>query len=160
MVFDRRQEPRECPLHSLTKNLRPSHFDLRTSTFVIREKMDEYFSYRNLRVYQQAKKLVHYVYDLLRLFPKEEQYALCDQLRRAVVSIPSNIAEGEGRTSVKEQAHFMEIALGSLNEVMCQLELANELGYINENQLIEAEERVKAVAQMLAGLRNSKRRPS
>ena len=119
--------------------------------------MDEYFSYRNLRVYQQAKKLVLYVYDLLRLFPKEEQYALCDQLRRAVVSIPSNIAEGEGRSSVKEQAHFMVIALGSLNEVMCQLELANELRYINENQLFEAEEQVKAVAQMLAGLRNSKR---
>lgn len=72
----------------------------------------------------------------------------------------THIAEGEGRTSVKEQAHFIEIALGSLNEVMCQLELANELGYINENQLFEAEEQVKAVAQMLAGLRNSKRRPS
>ena len=70
------------------------------------------------------------------------------------------IVRKEGRTSVKEQAHFMEIALGSLNEVMCQLELANELGYINENQLFEAEEQVKAVAQMLAGLRNSKRRPS
>ena len=122
--------------------------------------MEEYFSYRNLRVYQQAKNLVLYVYDLLRLFPKEEQYALCDQLRRAVVSIPSNIAEGEGRSSVKEQAHFMEIALGSLNEVMCQLELANELRYINKNQLFEVEEQVKSVAQMLAGLRNSKRRPS
>ena len=122
--------------------------------------MEEYFSYRNLRVYQQAKNLVLYVYDLLRLFPKEEQYALCDQLRRAVVSIPSNIAEGEGRSSVKEQAHFMEIALGSLNEVMCQLELANELHYINKNQLFEVEEQVKSVAQMLAGLRNSKRRPS
>jgi len=122
--------------------------------------MDENFSYRNLRVYQQAKKLVLYVYDLLRLFPKEEQYALCDQLRRAVVSIPSNIAEGEGRVSVKEQAHFMEIALGSLNEVMCQLELANELRYINENQLFEAEEQMKTVAQMLAGLRKSKRRTS
>lgn len=119
--------------------------------------MDEYFSYRNLRVYQQAKKFVLYVYALLRLFPKEEQYALCDQLRRAVVSVPSNIAEGMGRSSTKEQIHFMEIAFGSLNEVMCQLELAYELHFINESQLVEAEDQVKAVAQMLAGLRKSKR---
>ena len=54
----------------------------------------ETFSYRQLDVYQKAKKLVVYIYQLLRQFPKEEQYALCDQLRRAAVSIPSNIAEG------------------------------------------------------------------
>ena len=56
--------------------------------------MSDVFSYRNLRVYQQAKEFVVYVYRLLKQFPKEEQYALCDQLRRAVISIPSNIAEG------------------------------------------------------------------
>lgn len=119
--------------------------------------MDEYFSYRKLRVYQQAKELVIYVYGLLLLFPKEEQYALCDQLRRAVISIPSNIAEGMGRASVKEQVHFIEIAFGSLNEVMCQLELVRELNYISENQLKESETQVKSIAQMLSGLRNSKR---
>ena len=119
--------------------------------------MDDYFSYRKLRVYQQAKELVIYVYGLLLLFPKEEQYALCDQLRRAVISIPSNIAEGMGRASVKEQVHFIEIAFGSLNEVMCQLELARELNYISENQLKESETQVKSIAQMLSGLRNSKR---
>ena len=119
--------------------------------------MDDYFSYRKLRVYQQAKDLVIYVYRLMSLFPKEEQYALCDQLRRAVISIPSNIAEGMGRASVKEQVHFIEIAFGSLNEVMCQLELARELNYISENQLKESETQVKSIAQMLSGLRNSKR---
>ena len=119
--------------------------------------MDDYFSYRKLRVYQQAKDLVIYVYRLMSLFPKEEQYALCDQLRRAVISIPSNIAEGMGRVSVKEQVHFIEIAFGSLNEVMCQLELARELNYISENQLKESETQVKSIAQMLSGLRNSKR---
>ena len=119
--------------------------------------MDEYFSYRKLRVYQQAKELVIYVYGLLLLFPKEEQYALCDQLRRAVISIPSNIAEGMGRASVKEQVHFIEIAFGSLNEVMCQLELARELNYISDIQLKDSEVLVKSIAQMLSGLRNSKR---
>ena len=119
--------------------------------------MDDYFSYRKLRVYQQAKDLVIYVYRLMSLFPKEEQYALCDQLRRAVISVPSNIAEGMGRVSVKEQVHFIEIAFGSLNEVMCQLELARELNYISEDQLKESETQVKSIAQMLSGLRNSKR---
>ena len=119
--------------------------------------MDDYFSYRKLRVYQQAKDLVIYVYRLMSLFPKEEQYALCDQLRRAVISIPSNIAEGMGRASVKEQVHFIEIAFGSLNEVMCQLELARELNYISDIQLKDSEVLVKSIAQMLSGLRNSKR---
>ena len=119
--------------------------------------MNEDFSYRNLRVYQQAKNLVIYVYNLLRFLPKEEQYALCDQLRRAAVSIPSNIAEGMGRSSIKEQIHFIEIAFGSLNEVMCQLELAMELNFITEEQLIESEEQIKTIAQMLSGLRTSKK---
>lgn len=116
----------------------------------------ECFSYRNLRVYQQAKELVIYVYNLLRFFPKEENYALCDQLRRAVISVPSNIAEGMGRISIKEQIHFIEIAFGSLNEVMCQLEIAYELQFINNEQVLQSEEQVKNIAQMLSGLRNSK----
>ena len=116
----------------------------------------EYFSFRKLRVYNHAMHLVVYVYDLLKLFPKEENYALGDQLRRAVVSIPSNIAEGMGRTSVKEQIHFIEIAFGSLNEVMCQLEIAYELKFINNEQLSLADEQIRSIAQMLSGLRNTK----
>ena len=114
------------------------------------------FSYRKLRVYKHAKELVLYVYGLLKFFPKEENYALCDQLRRAVISIPSNIAEGMGRISTKEQLHFVEIAFGSLNEVMCQLEIAQELGFINSEQLSQADERIRVIAQMLSGLRSTK----
>ena len=116
----------------------------------------EDFSYRRLRVYSNAKELVLYVYSLLKLFPKEENYALCDQLRRAVISIPSNIAEGMGRASVKEQVHFIEIAYGSLNEVMCQLEIACELNLIDNEQLSQADEQIRTIAQMLSGLRNTK----
>lgn len=116
----------------------------------------ENFSYRNLRVYKQAKELVIFVYNLLKTLPREEQYALCDQLRRSVVSIPSNIAEGMGRSSIKEQIHFIEIAFGSLHEVMCQLELAYELNFITKSQFVESEEQIKSVAQMLSGLRTSK----
>ena len=115
----------------------------------------EDFTYRKLRVYQQSKKLVLVIYDLLRYFPKEENYALCDQLRRAVISIPSNIAEGISRASHKEQIHFIEISFGSLNEVMCQVEIANELGMIAKEHLQLVEEYYRTIAQMLSGLRRS-----
>ena len=115
----------------------------------------EEFTYRKLRVYQQSKKLVLVIYDLLKYFPKEENYALCDQLRRAVISIPSNIAEGISRASRKEQIHFLEISFGSLNEVMCQIEIANELGIISQENLSLVEDYYKLIAQMLSGLRRS-----
>ena len=92
----------------------------------------------------------------MKTFPKEEQYALCDQLRRAAVSIPSNIAEGMGRSSIKEQVHFLEIAYGSLNETMCQIEIARNLGYITDLQLNPIEEQVRILGKLLSGLRKSK----
>ena len=117
---------------------------------------EDLFSYRNLVAYQRAKVLVIEVYKLLKLFPREENYALCDQLRRAVISIPSNIAEGMGRVSIKEQIHFIEIAFGSLSEVMCQMELANELNYITVNQIMEVEDLVRDIAKLLSGLRTKR----
>ena len=113
----------------------------------------ETFSYRQLDAYRRAKEFVLYVYALLKQFPKEEQYALCDQLRRAAISIPSNIAEGMGRMSVKEQIHFIEIAFGSLNETMCQLELAYELNYISQEDLLASEDFTKDITRMLSRLR-------
>lgn len=114
------------------------------------------FTYRKLLVYQRSKDFVKQVYCLLKLFPKEEQYALCDQLRRASISIASNIAEGMGRSSLREQVHFIEIAYGSLNEVMCQLELSEELGYITIKDLQNLEVQYEEIARMLSGLRKSK----
>lgn len=70
------------------------------------------FTFFDLRVYQEAKLLVREVYSLMDNFPKYETYALSDQLRRAVVSVPSNIAEGSGRFSIKEKIHFIEITYG------------------------------------------------
>ena len=79
------------------------------------------FTFFDLRVYKEAKLLVREVYSLLDKFPKVETFALSDQLRRAVVSVPSNIAEGSGRYSIREKIHFIEIAYGSLTETLCQL---------------------------------------
>lgn len=87
--------------------------------------------YKELIVWQKAKTLVKMVYALTRQFPADERFALTDQLRRAVVSIPSNIAEGYGRASNADYAHFLSIARGSLYEALTQLEVAEDLGYIS-----------------------------
>ncbi len=113
------------------------------------------YSFEKLNVWQEAKKLVVDVYHLLDEFPKFEKYALCDQIRRAIVSVPSNIAEGCGRISIKEQVHFLEIAYGSLLEAFNQLLIAIELNYITEKSVEEIKPTIDAVAKMLNGLRNS-----
>jgi four helix bundle protein len=95
---------------------------------------DNMNSFRNLDAYIYAKDIVKQIYALVKKFPKEEQYALCDQLRRAVISIPSNIAEGSGRTTPKDQAHFYTMAFGSLMEVLAQLDIACELEYLRSVQ--------------------------
>ena len=112
------------------------------------------YSYKNLDVYKESKVLVKMVYGLLKQFPKEEQYALCDQLRRAVISVRSNIAEGSGRTSMKDQAHFIEIAFGSLMEVDCQMDIACDLEYITQEDFSKICIQISRVAAMLSALRN------
>ena len=109
-------------------------------------------SFRKLNVYIKAKELVKQVYTLLKKFPREEQYALCDQLRRAVISIPSNIAEGSGRQTEKDQAHFYTIAYGSLMEVLSQIDVACDLGYISQDEFDKLEILIDEEAKMLTGL--------
>ena len=94
-------------------------------------------TYRELAVWQKAVRLVKLVYAQIREFPAEERYALADQLRRAVTSIPSNIAEGNGRASNKDYAHFLSIARGSLYETINHLDIAESLGYVQHSEEIE-----------------------
>ena len=86
--------------------------------------------FKNLIVWQKSMELVKAVYAVSKAFPVDERYALTDQLRRAAVSIPSNIAEGNGRASNADYGHFLSIARGSLYETMTQLQVAVDLGYI------------------------------
>ncbi len=113
------------------------------------------FTFFDLRVYQESKQLVKDVYSLLEKFPKIEVYAMGDQLRRAVVSVPSNIAEGSGRSSLKEKVHFLEIAYGSLTETLCQLDIAHDLGYISDVEFSVEKERISIIGKQLSGLRAS-----
>ena len=113
------------------------------------------FTFFDLRVYKEAKLLVRDVYSFIDKFPNREIYALSDQLRRAVVSVPSNIAEGSDRISVKENIRFLEIAYGSLTETLCQLDIALDLGYISEKEFAEEKERINVIGKQLSGLRSS-----
>ena len=117
----------------------------------------EIFGYRKLIAYQKAKEVVKRTYKLLKKFPAEERFAMCDQLRRASVSVTSNIAEGVNRFSIKEKAHFIEIAYGSLMEVSSQFEIAEELGYIKTQDRMNMDLLIEEEARLLAGLLNSYR---
>ena len=117
--------------------------------------MNEVFGYRKLIAYLKAKEVVKHTYKLLKKFPSEERYAMCDQLRRASVSITSNIAEGVNRYSVKEKAHFIEMSFGSLMEVSSQFEVSEELGYITAEERLSMDKLIEEVARLLSGLQNS-----
>lgn len=115
----------------------------------------EVFGYRKLIAYQKAKEVVKRTYKLLKKFPAEERYAMCDQLRRASVSVTSNIAEGINRYSVKDKAHFIEMAYGSLMEVSSQFEIAEELNYITSDERLSMDQLIEEVARLLSGLQKT-----
>ena len=111
--------------------------------------------YRELIVWQKAIVLVEEVYRATNSFPKTEIYALTNQIRRAAVSIPSNIAEGQGRNSTRDFLHFLSVAQGSLMELETQITIAERLGYfdrMHEQNLLNS---TAEVSRMLSGLRNS-----
>ena len=107
-------------------------------------------SYEDLLVWQKAMLLAKMVYVIQKQLPKEEVYGLGDQIRRAVVSVPSNIAEGFGRETDKEFKHFLSIARGSLYETKTQLELAESLGFLRmPSELVDL---FSEVAKLINGL--------
>ena len=117
--------------------------------------MEDTYQFESLRAWQKAKDLVKLIYQLVAKFPNFEQFALSNQLRRAVISIPSNIAEGSGRMSNKEKIHFLEIAYGSLLETYCQLQIAVELGYISGEDLSRVKPLLFETSRLISGLRKS-----
>lgn len=109
-------------------------------------------SYRDLVVWQRAVDLVPKVYELLKGLPREERYDLGSQIRRAVVSIPANIAEGQARQHPKEFLQHLSIAKGSLAELHTLLIVANRLGYLSEDQLATMEKELAQIGKPLSGL--------
>ena len=107
-------------------------------------------AHHKLRAWQSSIALVKTIYGITSKFPREEAFGLTAQMRRAAVSVPSNIAEGAARSSKKEFAHFLVIARGSLSEIETQLEIAKQLGYLVEEQ--ETEQQVDQIFALLGGL--------
>ena len=108
--------------------------------------------FKNLIVYQKSKELVKQVYALLKQFPDDERFALCGQMRRAAISVPSNIVEGMARLSNKDQSHFLNIAYGSLMELYAQLDIAHDLGYISEDDFTKIEASIDEIDKMIVSL--------
>lgn len=109
-------------------------------------------SYRDLQVWQRSMELAYMVYSLVKLLPKEEIYALSDQMRRAVVSIPSNIAEGFYRNSTRDYIRFLYMAKGSLGEIETQLYLCEGFGYVKKEQILPILGKCDEIGKMLTGL--------
>ena len=109
-------------------------------------------SYRDLVVWQRAKALAVEIYRLTEEFPRKEQYSLTDQLRRAAVSIPSNVAEGHIKRSEKVFAYHLDTALGSAAEVDTQLEIALEVGYLDSDAYQSLVTELREIMMMLHGL--------
>ena len=117
--------------------------------------MEETYQFESLKAWQKSMELVKLVYQLIAKFPQYEQFGLSSQLRRAVISVPSNIAEGSGRISYKEKIHFLEIAFGSQLESYCQLQIAVDLGYIKSEELLAVKPLFFEISRLISGLRKS-----
>lgn len=112
------------------------------------------YSYRDLVVWQNAMQIVEETYILIRKLPKEEKYALSDQMRRAAVSIPSNIAEGQARRTTKDFIKFLSIARGSIAELETQYLICVRLGYFNDSQIISVMNMLAENGRMINALIN------
>jgi four helix bundle protein len=107
-------------------------------------------TFRDLLIWQKLIKLVTQIYEVTKIFPKEEAFGLTSQMRRCAVSIPSNIAEGHGRNSTRDYLRFLQIATGSLYELQTQLVIANNLSFFSEEAFISLEENAREIERMLS----------
>jgi four helix bundle protein len=113
------------------------------------------FSFKKLIGWQKSRELAKVIFKITKDFPKDEQFGLTSQMRRCAISISSNLAEGSGRSSMKDKARFSEIAFGSALELLNKLILAFDFNYITENKYIEIREKIAEVTLLIDGLHKS-----
>ena len=114
--------------------------------------MNKIKDFKDLIVWQRSMELAEEVYRLVKKLPKEELFALSDQIRRAVISIPSNIAEGYERNSTKEYIHFLSIAKGSKAELETQLLLCTKIHYLNNSDIEKSISLIQEIGKMINSL--------
>ena len=112
-------------------------------------------NYKKLDVWVKSYRLSLEIYEVTKQFPEDEKFGLTSQLRRAAVSIPINISEGAGRATNKDFAHFIQIAIGSANEIECELMLAHDLGNIETAHFKALCDKLREVRLMLISFRNT-----
>jgi four helix bundle protein len=117
--------------------------------------MTDYSSFRNLKVWPASMVLVEDIYRTTATFPRDERFGLTAQIRRAGVSVPSNIGEGKRRTRQRVFLHHLDIALGSQGEIEVQLEIAKRVGFLSETDYQRMQSQVEEVGRMLNGLISS-----
>lgn len=121
-------------------------------TEALRNKVTVIKTFRDLIVWQKSISFVTEIYKMTNAFPKEEQFSLTNQLRRAAISIPSNISEGFGRHTRKEYIRFLQIAIGSTFELQTQIEIAKNLNFISQEDFYRIFELSKEIERMLSSL--------
>lgn len=113
------------------------------------------FGFEKLEVWQLAKDFLKFVYPIIDAFPQKERFNLVDQIRRASTSIVLNLAEMTSRSSLKEQAHFAEIAFGSAIETYCAFQLAYDFEYINDEQMQKVSDKLAGITNRINALKKS-----
>ncbi len=113
------------------------------------------FSFEKLIAWQKGRELAILIFKTTKNFPKDETFGLTSQMRRCSISIASNLAEGSGRSSMKDKARFSEIAYSSSLELLNQVILSHDFGYVDENQYIQIREKITEVNMLIDGLHKS-----
>ena len=120
--------------------------------------MIKVYSFEKLECWQHARKLSVWIYQHTKNFPAEEKFGMVSQMRRAAVSVASNIAEGSSRKTAKDQSHFSVIAYSSTIELMNDLIIANDLGFLTNENFITGREMIEKQTMLIAALRNSQQK--
>ena len=118
------------------------------------------YSFEKLECWQQARQLAVWIYQVTLNFPPEEKFGLISQMRRAAISIASNIAEGTSRKTAKDQSHFSTISYSSTIELLNDLIIANDLKFLAQEQYMEGREKIEKQTLLIAGLRKSQQKIS
>jgi four helix bundle protein len=116
------------------------------------------YSFEKLDCWQQARQLAVWTYKATKEFPSEEKFGIISQMRRAAISVVSNIAEGTSRKTAKDQSHFSTIAYSSIIELLNDLIISNDLGYLSNEYYTEGRERIEKQTLLIAGLRKSQQK--